>query len=109
VILNIEKQSADSVTRTMGLWNMPLRERDCPLGIFWTVKWWYFAWYRGKIERHPFIPAASDVGIDTVGVGMLFGGFAGLTDRCPKTFYLAGEEANNISRTTYHQLLNSER
>jgi hypothetical protein len=109
VILNIEKLRADSVTRTLGLWNMPIRVRDCPLGRCWTVKWWYFACYRGNIEHHPFIQAASDVGIDTVGAGMLFGGFAALTDRCPTTFYLAGEEANNISRTTYHQLLNSER
>jgi hypothetical protein len=39
VILNIEKQRADSVTRTLGLWNMPNMERDCPLGRCWTVKW----------------------------------------------------------------------
>jgi hypothetical protein len=108
VILNIEKQRAASVTQTLGLWNIPSRERDCPLGRCWT--WWYFAWNRGNLQHHPLIiQAAADVEIDMAGAGTLFGGSSGLADSGPTIFYLAGEEANNTSHTTYHQLLNSER
>jgi hypothetical protein len=110
VILNIEKQRADSVMRTLGLWNVPSRERHCPLGRCWTVRRWYFAWNWGNLQQHPLIiQAAADVGIDTAGAGTLFAGSSGLTDSGPTIFYLAGEEANNTSHTTYHQLLNSER
>jgi hypothetical protein len=84
-----------------------VRSHDLVFHFTWVPaktgpKWWYFI---GNLQHHPLIQTAADVGIDITGNVTLFGVFSGLTDSGTTIFYLAGEEANTNSHTTYHQLL----